>query len=86
MTKMSDMDQEELDKKIEAAEERWANTIPRREALDAAADAVLEKLLGVKERMGSHAMEAQKQAAKEQVEFLEGVIEILHQVKAENGE
>ena len=77
---------EELDKRIDVAEERWANNIPRGEALDAAADAVLEKMMAVKERMNSHTMEAQKQAAKEQVEFLEGVIDILHQVKTENGQ
>lgn len=76
---------EELDKRIESAEKRWENNIPRGEALDAAVEAVLEKLLTVKEKMNSHAMESQKLAAKEEVEFLEGVIDILKQVKVENG-
>jgi hypothetical protein len=76
---------EELDKRIEAAEERWENNIPRGEALDAAVEAVLDKMLAVKESMNSHAMESQKQAAKEKVEFFEGVIDILNQVKTENG-
>lgn len=80
---MTDLD--DIDKRIEAAEERWQNNIPRGEALEAAAEAVLEKMLVVKEKMGSHAMESQKLAAKEEVEFLEGVIDILNQVKAENG-
>ena len=80
---MTDLD--DLDKRIEAAEERWENNIPRGEALDAAVEAVLEKMLVVKGKMGSHTMESQKQAAKEEVEFLDGVIDILKQVKAENG-
>jgi hypothetical protein len=80
---MTDLD--DIDRRIEAAEERWANNIPRAEALDAAVDAVLEKVLAVKKRMESHTMESQKQAAREQVDFLEGVIDILNQVKAENG-
>ena len=58
---MTDLD--DIDKRIEAAEERWANPIPRGEALDAAADAVLEKMLVVKRGMNSHAMESQKLAA-----------------------
>ena len=80
------MELEELDKRIAAAEERWENTIPRPEAIEAAIEAVMDKLLIIKEKVGTHTMEAQKQAAKEQVEFLEGVIDILNQVKLENVE
>ena len=77
-------DLSELDKRIEDAEKRWENTIPRGEALDAAIDAVMDKLLKIKESMSSHTMESQKKAGREQVEFLEGVIDILNQVKFEN--
>ena len=66
---------------IDETQERWA--IPRGEALDAAANAVLEKLLAVKGSMESHSMESQRKAAKEEVDFLEGVIDILNQVKTE---
>ncbi len=46
----------------------------------------MAKLLRIKERMEGHTMEAQKKAAREQAEYLEGVIDILNQVKLENVE
>jgi len=79
------MDLKEIDERIEVAEKRWENKIPRNEALEAAAEAVLEKIQAMKINTLKHTMASQDQAVKEQVEFLEGVIGILNQVKAENG-
>lgn len=80
------MNLSELDQKIKEAEKRWENTIPRGEAIDIAIDAVMDKLLAIKDKITTREMESQKQADKEQIEILEGVIDILNQVKFENVE
>lgn len=76
----------ELDDRIKEAEKRWENTVPRSKAIEVAIDAVMDKLLAIKTNMSSHSMESQKKNVKEQVEFLENVIDILNQVKFENVE